>query len=264
MKSGMRSRQRQAKRIKRQSSSANAEGGFFISKVGISWFDLKPDEVVSPYLRTRIKEFGGRRDGYVQELIYLEKYWREKPKTLHNFIARMIATIAGLYPYEAEVIRRELSSGKALEPEESDEIHRSAPFPKLPRTHFIHQRIRHYSRYRDTYRLKSLKLLEDDLYRWEVTNKRSWTLAITLSSTEKSNPLETEIIRTELQTGKAVTTRSDVKACHQRMREKQAWHRELLKKHEEEARQDGEGWIIEKTIARRKRGWKVGEDGNLI
>jgi hypothetical protein len=48
------------------------------------------------------------------------------------------------------------------------------------------------------------------------------------------------------------------------MREKQAWHRELLKKHEEEARQDGEGWIIEKTIARRKRGWKVGEDGNLI
>jgi hypothetical protein len=98
-----------------------------MSDTGKSWLDLDPEDVESPYLRNLIEEAGGQIDEDLRALMHLEKYMRVKPESARMIIRMMISGIAHKYPVDAEIMRRELATGQAVELAELDDIGKVAP-----------------------------------------------------------------------------------------------------------------------------------------
>ena len=95
-----------------------------------NWFSIDLNEVESPYLRELIEECGGQIDDYLQDLLRLEKYMRGVwPASAQMIIRMMISGIAHNYPIEAEIMRRELESGQAIDPANREALEKSPLTP---------------------------------------------------------------------------------------------------------------------------------------
>jgi hypothetical protein len=95
-----------------------------------NFLDVDINNVESPYLRRLIEQHDHQIDDYLQGLMGLEKYMRgARPKSAMLIIRMMISGMAHSYPIEAEIMRRELESGQAIDPAKREALEKSPPKP---------------------------------------------------------------------------------------------------------------------------------------
>ena len=78
------------------------------------------DEIKSPFLRKNIEE-RGIRDDLVTDLLIVERYLR-RPELTDSVAALMLRAAIKDHPLEVEIVRRELSMGRAITEPEMDEL----------------------------------------------------------------------------------------------------------------------------------------------